>query len=92
MLQTSVEIITTDSVSFGTLAPNDSVQGSPFQFFVKPECSVGFEIPFRLHVSSSTTTWDYYRNETVHGCQLEYTEHFIDDDGSAIEQLSYGSW
>ena len=80
----SVEIVTTDSISFGNLAPNDSVQGSPFQFFVKPECSVGFEIPFRLHVSSSTSTWDYYRNETVHGCQLAYTEHFIDDDGNVL--------
>ena len=80
----SVEIVTTDSISFGNLAPNDSVQGSPFQFFVKPECSVGFEIPFRLHVSSSNKTWDYYRNETVHGCQLAYTEHFIDDDGNVL--------
>jgi len=79
-----VEIITTDSISYGNLAPNDSVQGPPFQFFVKPECSVGFEIPFRLHVSSSTTTWDYSRNETVHGCQLEYVEHFIDDDGNVL--------
>jgi len=79
-----VEIITTDSLSFGNLAPNDSVGGPPFQFFVKPECSVGFEIPFKLHVSSSSSTWDYYRNETVHGCQLEYTEHFIDDDGNVL--------
>jgi len=80
----SVEIVTTDSISFGTLAPNDSVQGSPFQFFVKPGCPVGFEIPFRLHVSSSTLTWDYYRNEIVHGCQLKYTEHFIDDGGNPL--------
>jgi len=80
----SVEIITTDSISFGTLTPNDSVQGSPFQFFVKPGCEVGFEIPFRLHVSSSTSTWDYYRNEMVHGCQLEYAEHFIDDNGNPL--------
>ncbi len=80
----SVEIVTTDSISFGTLAPNDSVQGLPFQFFVKPGCAVGFEIPFQLHVSSSTTSWEYYRNETVHGCQLEYSEHFIDDNGNVL--------
>jgi len=80
----SIEIVTTDSISYGTLAPNDSVAGSPFQFFVKPECSVGFEIPFQLHVSSTTSTWNYYRNENVHGCQLEYAEHFIDDDGNAL--------
>jgi len=80
----NVEIVTTDSVSFGNLAPNDSVQGTPFQFLVKPGCPVGFEIPFRLHVSSSTSTWEYYRNEMVHGCQLEYTEHFIDDDGNPL--------
>jgi hypothetical protein len=80
----NVEIITTDSLSFGNLAPDDSVAGPPFQFFVKPGCAVGFEIPFRLHVSSTTSTWDYFWNETVHGCQLEYTEHFVDDDGNIL--------
>jgi hypothetical protein len=79
-----VEILTIDSLSFGNLAPNDSVEGPPFQFFVKPGCAVGFKIPFRLHVSSTTSTWDYFWNETVHGCQLEYTEHFIDDDGNVL--------
>lgn len=79
-----VEIVTTDSISFGTIAPNESGQGSPFQFFVKPDCPVGFNIPFRLDVSSSTTTWHYYRNEIVHGCKLEYVEHFIDDNGNTL--------
>ncbi|RKY91876.1 MAG: hypothetical protein DRQ13_10960, partial [Ignavibacteriae bacterium] len=80
----NVEIVTIDSISFGTLATGDSVQGSPFQFFVKPECSIGFEIPFRLHVSCTTSSWEFYRNETVYGCQLEYDEHFINDDGSPL--------
>jgi hypothetical protein len=80
----NVEIVTTDSISLGDLAPNDSVTGSPFQFFVKPECPVGFTIPFQLHISSSTTTWDYSRNELVHGCQLDFTEFFIDDDGNVL--------
>ena len=80
----SVEIITTEPQSFGNIAPNDSVAGPPFQFFVKPGCEVGFEIPFRLHVTSTNSAWDYYWNETVHGCQLEYSEHFIDDEGNVL--------
>jgi len=79
-----VEIITTDSLSFGNLAPNDSVAGQPFQFFVKPGCAVGFEIPFRLHVSSTTSTWEYFWSEAVHGCQLEFTEYFVDDEGNIL--------
>jgi len=79
-----VEIITTDSLSFGNLAPNDSVAGQPFQFFVKPGCAVGFEIPFRLHISSTTSTWEYFWSEAVHGCQLEFTEYFVDDEGNIL--------
>ncbi len=80
-----VEIVTTDSVNFGTLAPNDSMQGSPFQFFVKPACKVGSVIPFKLHVYSTTKSWNYYRNEVVHGCQLQYSDSFIDDDGNLLK-------
>jgi hypothetical protein len=80
----SVQMVTTDSISFGSLAPNQSVTGSPFQFFVENGCPVGYTIPFQLRVSSSTTTWNYSRNETVHGCQLKYSEHFIDDAGNVL--------
>ena len=49
-VKTYVEIIT-DSVVFGDIAPNDSIPGAPFQFYIKPVCPVGYEIPFKLHVS-----------------------------------------
>ena len=38
---TNIQILT-DSVFFGNIAPNDSIIGSPYQFFVKPECPVGY--------------------------------------------------
>jgi len=74
----------TDSVVFGNMAPGDSVAGSPFQFFIKPECPVGYVIPFQLQVSSSTSTWNYTDNEEVHGCKLSFGEFFIDDEGSIL--------
>jgi hypothetical protein len=78
-----VEMIT-DSVAFGNIAPNDSISGAPFQFYVKPECPVGYEIPFQLYVSSTTSSWDYIHNETVHGCMLNFGGFFVDDEGSVL--------
>lgn len=77
--------MTTDSVVFGNIAPEDSITGSPFLFFVKPECPVGYEILFRLHVSSTTSSWDYNNMETVHGCMLNFSEFYIDDEGSVLQ-------
>jgi hypothetical protein len=79
-----VEIITTDPVIFGNIAAGDSVEGSPYQFFIHPDCPVGFVIPFKLHVTSATTSWDYYMTKTVHGCNLNYTEILIDDSGNIL--------
>ena len=42
-------------------------------------------IPFELDVASTTSNWIYYRDEIVHGCQLAYTENFIDDDGNILK-------
>jgi hypothetical protein len=81
----NVQIITTTPVSFGNIGPGQSVTGSPFQFFIKPECPVGFTIPFKLNVASSTSNWVYYQNEIVHGCQLAYIENYIDDDGNILK-------
>jgi hypothetical protein len=80
-----VQIITTTPISFGNIGPNQTVTGSPFQFYIKPECPVGMTIPFELDVASSTSNWIYYRNEIVHGCQLAYTESYIDDDGNILK-------
>lgn len=79
-----IQVVTTDPVSFGNIAPEQSVTGAPFQFFVKPECPVGFVIAFKLDVSSSSSSWTYYWNVPVHGCQLTYTENYIDDEGNIL--------
>ena len=78
-----VEMIA-DSIVFGNIAPEDSVIGSPFLFFVKPECPVGYEIHFQLRVFSSTSSWEYNNIESVHGCVLNFSEFYIDDEGSVL--------
>jgi len=80
---TNVQVLT-DSIFFGNIAPNDSIIGSPYQFFVKPECPVGYSIPFKLHVASTTSSWNYSDNELVHGCKLNFDEFFVDDEGSVL--------
>ena len=79
-----VQVITTDPVNFGNIDPDQSVTGDPFQFFVEPECPIGFTIPFKLAIASSTSNWNYYQNVIVHGCQLSYSENFIDDEGNPL--------
>ncbi len=73
-----------DSINFGTINPNDSVTGAPFQFYVKPECPVGFSIPFKLYVASSSNSWNYFQDVLVHGCLLEQTQTEIDDAGNLL--------
>ena len=82
-----VQLITTEPVLFGDIAPDQSVTGSPFQFFINPECPVGFEIPFKLSVTSTSSNWDYYWDALVHGCQLTYDENFIDDEGNILRNF-----
>jgi hypothetical protein len=84
---TQVQILTTNPVTFGNMTPDQSVTGSPFQFFIKPECPVGFKIPFKLTVTSTTSQWVYYWNATVHGCQLVYIESYIDDEGNVLRNF-----
>jgi hypothetical protein len=79
-----VQIITTDPVVYGNILPGESETGLPFQFYIKPECPVGFIIPFELNVSSSSSSWTYYRNERVHGCALQYNDYFVDDEGNIL--------
>jgi hypothetical protein len=77
-------MVTTEPVSFGNIASGDSVTGSPFQFFIHPDCPVGLVIPFKLHVTSETASWDYYISKTVHGCDLNCVELFVDDSGNLL--------
>ena len=79
-----IEMITSSPVNFGNLGPEQSVTGDPFQFYVKPECPVGFVIPFKLTVTSATSFWVYYWNITVQGCQLVYIESMVDDEGNIL--------
>lgn len=83
---TNAEMVV-DSVVFGNIAPNDSSTGSPFQFFIKPECPVDYTIPFKLQITSTTTTWEYSYNVIVHGCNLNFTEFFVDDEGSILHNF-----
>lgn len=77
-----VEIISTDPVSFGNLNPGSSFTGDPFQFYVKPECPVGEIITLQLHVSSSTSSWDYDLNTEVLGCRLINKNFLVIDSTS----------
>jgi hypothetical protein len=82
-----IQLVTTEPIIYGNILPDQTVTGSPFQFFINPECPVGYEIPFKLTVSSSTSTWEYYWNAEVHGCQLTYNESLIDDEGNILRNF-----
>ncbi|MEZ5145845.1 MAG: C25 family cysteine peptidase [Bacteroidales bacterium] len=77
-----VEVITTSPVSFGNLPNGSTYTGSPFEFFVKPDCPVGEEITFNLHVTSTAFSWDYQLTYEVLGCRLN-VKNFIVIDKSA---------
>jgi len=78
-----VQVISTEQVSFGTLAPGGSFTGDPFQIFVKPTCPVGQIITLQLHVTSNTTTWDHFVDAEVTGCNLMYKNFLVNDEGTA---------
>ena len=77
-----VDIITTNPVSFGNLAPGADYTGSPLQFFIHPDCPVGEMITLMLHVASDEDSWDYYYNLTINGCDLVVFSHMVNDQGS----------
>ena len=84
---TNVEVLSADPVSFGNIAVGDSVQGPPFQFFIHSDCPVGFEIPFKLHVTTTNAAWDYYSIQKVHGCEINYLEYWVDDSGNILHNF-----
>jgi len=77
-----VRMVTATPVSFGNIASGGSYTGSPYQFFVKPTCPVGYSIPFTLSVSSAARQWTYYYTREVKGCVLSYKDWTVDDLGS----------
>lgn len=74
-----ITILTTDPVSYGSLAPNESKTGDPFQFVVKPNCPIGYAIPIVLHVSSFNSSWDYSLTLSVKGCSLKFDNFLVFD-------------
>ncbi len=79
-----VEVVTTSPVPFGDLSSGESFTGDSFQFHVLPGCSVGEIITLELHVTSSTSSWDYIYTEEVLGCQLGYHNFIVDDENELI--------
>jgi len=77
-----IEIVTTEPLSFGNLASGSEFTGDPFQFFVKPYCSVGQSITLLIHITSSTESWDYEFVTEVHGCELKIDNYLVNDEGS----------
>ncbi len=78
-----VEIITNTPVSFGNIASGGTSSGSPFQFFVKPNCPIGQMITLHLHITSNINTWDYEFTAEVMGCSLVF-DNFAIHDASAM--------
>jgi peptidase C25-like protein/flagellar hook capping protein FlgD len=77
-----VRVISQDPQAFGDLVSGGSKAGDPYNFFVKPGCQIGQKIELNLHVSSTTSSWDYIYLLEVKGCQLVYHNCFVDDAGS----------
>jgi len=77
------QVITTQPVSFGDLAPSTTATGNPFQFFVQPACPVGQILHFLLHITSNLNTWDYDVEVEVRGCQLVYRQYLVKDEGGS---------
>lgn len=77
-----IQILTTGPVSFGTIAPNGTSSGNPFQLFVEPDCPIGTIATLKLHVTTSSYTWDYYYDIEVVGCLLDYQNYVVFDGGT----------
>jgi hypothetical protein len=74
-----VRVESTLPATFGDLAPGASQAGTPFEFFVKPECPVGDTISFQLSVTSTNQGWVYIQRKDIKGCKLECTQVIVDD-------------
>jgi hypothetical protein len=76
------EVVTTSPVSFGNLNSGSSFTGEPFQFHVKIDCPVGQIVTLQLHVTSGSNSWDYQYDVEISGCQLEFMNYLVDDEGA----------
>ena len=78
-----VEIITTNAVNFGTITAGGTSSGNPFQFYISPSCPVGQMVSFQLHVTSSTSSWDYVFDLKVSGCDVGIRNYVVHDFSAA---------
>nr|NQU93610.1 hypothetical protein [Bacteroidota bacterium] len=79
---TYAQVLSSSPVNFGNLAPDSSSTGSPFQFFVKPNCPIGELLILQLHVTSINSSWDYEYNAKVSGCWLSIGTFVANDQGN----------
>lgn len=83
-LDTNIQVITTNQISYGNLSAGNSQTGNPFQFLVKPHCPVGHVFTIQLTVTSNTATWNYQYSSEVYGCDVYYKDYVVNDDSSAV--------
>ncbi len=74
------EVLTTDPVDFGSIESGASTNEEAFIFRVFPECPVGDNITLELHVSSTTSTWEYTYPIELMGCELVYHSCIVNDN------------
>ncbi len=78
----NIQINTVNPISYGNIAPDQVVNGSPFNIFVLPTCPIGHVIPITIHVSSSISNWSYTYYIEVVGCQLDFNNYITYDTNS----------
>lgn len=78
-----VQVITTNPVNFGDMAPGGTVTGDPFQFFIDQNCPTGQAVSLKLTVTSTQSTWEYNFDVDVNGCHLAYTNFMVSDYGAS---------
>ena len=76
-----IQVVTANPVSFGNIASEGSSSGEPFQIFVKPNCPIGQLITLKVHIATSSNSWDYQYQEKVFGCKLRYKNYVVNDEG-----------
>ena len=77
-----VEIVTSGPISFGNIAPGSTVEGDPFQFYVKPDCPIGGLINLQLNVTSNNSSWDFNAYAMIYGCELVYDKFLVKEIGT----------
>jgi hypothetical protein len=75
----NIEILTTNPITYGNMAPGATIEGDPFQLFVKPDCPIGHTVQMQLHVESELFSWDYTHTIEISGCNLSFDNFVVFD-------------